>query len=131
MNTRLLMTSSALLMGGVGIILSFAPQEVLQFLNVTAEVTLQTLMMQLLGALYFAFAMVNWTAKGNLIGGIYGRPIAIGNLSHFVIGALALVKGYFSSHDGTILVMAIIYATFAVLFSIVFFTHPVTKEPTN
>ena len=115
-------------MGVAGIIFSFAPQEVLEYLNVTSETMIQVVIVQLLGALYFAFAMVNWTAKGNLIGGIYGRTIAIGNLSHFVIGALALIKSYFSTHIGIILIMTVIYTAFAVLFSIVFFTHPVKKE---
>jgi hypothetical protein len=70
--------------------------------------------------------MVNWTAKANLIGGIYARPIAIGNLTHFVVGGLALTKNYFSQHDLTILMFAFIYVVFAVLFSIVLFRHPVT-----
>ena len=69
--------------------------------------------------------MVNWTAKANLIGGIYARPIAIGNLTHFTIGALALIKGYFSNHDMIILTLSVIYTVFAILFAIVFFRHPV------
>jgi hypothetical protein len=75
--------------------------------------------------------MVNWTAKGNLIGGIYGRPIAIGNLTHFVMGALVLIKNYFSSNGVIILIAAIVYMLYAVLFSVVFFTHPLKQEQTN
>lgn len=122
------MTLSSLLMGAAGIILSFAPSEVLQYLKIESAIAVEVVIMQILGALYFAFAMVNWTAKANLIGGIYGRPIAIGNLTHFVIGALALIKSYFSNHESVILIFAVIYAVFAVLFSIVFFTHPVKIE---
>lgn len=128
MNTKLLMTLSSLLMGAAGIILSFAPSEVLQYLKIESAIAVEVVIMQILGALYFAFAMVNWTAKANLIGGIYGRPIAIGNLTHFVIGALALIKSYFSNHESVVLIFAVIYAVFAVLFSIVFFTHPVKIE---
>lgn len=122
------MTLSSLLMGAAGIILSFAPSEVLQYLKIESAIAVEVVIMQILGALYFAFAMVNWTAKANLIGGIYGRPIAIGNLTHFVIGALALIKSYFSNHESVVLIFAVIYAVFAVLFSIVFFTHPVKIE---
>ena len=124
MNTKLLMTVSALAMGITGIILSFLPHEVLTYFNATTTVS-DPLTLQILGALYFAFAMVNWTAKANLIGGIYARPIAIGNLTHFMVGSLALIKNYFSRHDATILMFALVYIIFAVLFSIVFFRHPV------
>jgi Na+-driven multidrug efflux pump len=92
MNTKLLMTLSSLIMGVVGIILLFFPHELLNYFTSGGEVILSALVLQILGALYFAFAMVNWTAKPNLIGGIYGRPISIGNLLHFSVGALALLK---------------------------------------
>jgi hypothetical protein len=84
--------------------------------------------LQLLGALYFGFAMVNWTAKANLIGGIYARPIAIGNLTHFVVGMFAVIKAYSVSHEKVLLIAGIIYLIFAACFSFVFFTHPVKKE---
>jgi len=118
------MTISALAMGITGIILSFLPHEVLNYFNATITVS-DPLILQISGALYFAFAMVNWTAKANLIGGIYARPIAIGNLTHFIVGSLALIKNYFGQHDPTTLMLALVYMIFAVLFSIVFFRHPV------
>jgi hypothetical protein len=124
MNTKLLMTVSALIMGLTGIMLSFLPHEVLSFLNGSAGTALDPLIIQLLGALYFAFAMVNWMAKGALIGGIYARPIAIGNFTHFTIGALALVKGY-GSASSFVLGVSIVYIALAILFGIVFFRHPV------
>jgi len=124
MNTKLLMTVSALAMGITGIILSFLPHEVLDYFNATTTFS-DPLILQILGALYFAFAMENWTAKANLIGGIYARPIAVGNLTHFVVGSLALIKNYFSQHDPKTLIFALIYMIFAVLFSIVFFRHPI------
>ncbi len=128
MNTKMLMTVSAGLMGATGIALSFMPQEIANQLSLTAPSSLATLTLQLLGAVYFAFAMMNWTARANLIGGIYGRPIAIGNLTHFVIGALALIKGYFGSKEVVVLIAAMIYGVLAVCFTIVFFTHPVTAK---
>ena len=76
-------------MMAAGVTLTFLPQEVNTLLAAESAGT-HPLLLQITGALYFAWGMVNWTAKANLIGGIYGRPIAIGNLSHFIIGALAL-----------------------------------------
>ena len=115
-------------MAVVGIALTFAPQEICAYLNFQPSSNLGSILFQILGALYFAFAMVNWTSKGNLIGGIYGRPIAIGNLTHFVIGALALMKGYFAFSQTITLVAGLVYAFFAILFTIVFFTHPVKDK---
>jgi Na+-driven multidrug efflux pump len=128
MNTKLLMTTSALVMGIAGIALTFAPDDILGLFNPHDQSVLDKLVLQIIGALYFAFAMVNWTARANLIGGIYGRPIAIGNFTHFVVGALALMKGYASVDINIILLPAIFYVAFAVLFGIVFFTHPMKSE---
>jgi Na+-driven multidrug efflux pump len=122
------MTLSAITMGVTGIALSFLPHELLSYLNIEPQLPAAALILEILGALYFAFAMLNWTAKANLIGGIYGRPIAIGNLAHFVIGALALMKGYFSNGEIFILIPALVYLAFAVSFSLVFFTHPVKDK---
>lgn len=113
------MILSALVMGITGLLLSFFPQELASHedLGGTPPVVLQVL-----GALYFSFAMVNWTAKANLLGGIYSRPISIGNFTHFLIGGLALDKVAFRDLSQPVLVgIAIIYSIFAVLFGYVFF----------
>jgi Na+-driven multidrug efflux pump len=126
-NTKWVMISSALVMGITGILLSFIPQEIITFFDSQAISKLDTIMLQVAGALYFGFAMLNWTAKSNLIGGIYGRPIAIANLSHFLVASLALIKAY-SSGQSLILIPTIIYSLFAIAFSIIFVTHPLKQE---
>jgi len=131
MNTKLLMTSSALVMGVTGVVLSFLPKEIHSYLSPESGNFLDVLILQILGALYFAFAMVNWTSKGNLIGGIYSRPIAIGNVTHFTIGALAIVKMYFAHAQTLLLILTLVYAAFAIMFTIVFFTHPVKGTPSE
>jgi len=129
-NTRILMTASALIMMGAGIALSFLPGEIWRWLYGEPATGTQhpEILLQIIGALYFAFGMVNWTSKGNLIGGIYGRPIAIGNLTHFIIAGIALVKYYFANPTTVLLPVAVMYAILALLFSIVFFTHPLSKK---
>ena len=122
------MSVSAVAMGLAGIALSFIPQEILNYFSATNHSQLDVIVLQLLGAIYFGFAMTNWAAKANLIGGIYARPIAIGNLSHFVIGALALLKAYSSSQQLVLLIPAIVYALFAISFAWIFFTHPVKEQ---
>ena len=125
MNTRLVMGASALVMGALGLSATFLPQEIAQYLGASTVVTLP-LLIQILGALYFAFAMLNWMAKDSLLGGIYNRPVAMANLIHFTVGALALAKSAFANPTAImIIVAAAIYVVFAIAFGMIFFTSPV------
>lgn len=116
MNTRVLMLASSLFLGIAGLFASFAPQELLALLGAPAAGPTPVLV-QLMGALYFSFALVNWTAKDNIIGGIYSRPVSLGNMTHFVMGALALAKFQSPEWNNRIMIAFLaIYAVFAVLF---------------
>ncbi len=68
MNTKILMTSSSLLLALTGIAFSFFPKEILTYLNIDTN-TLTILLLQILSALFLGFAILNWMAKGSLIGG--------------------------------------------------------------
>ena len=116
MNTKILMTASGLALGLAGLAASFAPAELLRVLGSPAQEPLPVLM-QLLGGAYLAFAIANWTAKDSLIGGIYARPLSLGNCVLFVTGALALAKQQFS-HGGSapLLVALVAYTACAVGF---------------
>lgn len=127
MNTKYLMTASSIILGITGIALSFLPQEISTLLHAHTTTTL-TVILQLLGALYFGFAMLNWHAKDSLLGGIYGRPIIVGNMTHFVVGALALLKLLPQTNQILIWVAAIVYAVFAVMFSLVMYKNPSKKD---
>ena len=128
MNTRILMAVSAFILGLSGIALSFFPEEIVENLSIAGT---PPVLLQLLGALYFSFAILNWTAKANLIGGIYSKPVALGNFTHFFMGGLALAKtGYTASAPVHTLVAGILYLVFAVLFGYVLFTGPAFKNKT-
>ena len=129
MNTKLVMTLSAIIMATIGISASFIPHEILTFIGLPTNQPLP-LLIQVIGAMYFAFAMLNWMSKGSIIGGIYNRPIAIANWTHFVIAGLALIKGILSNPSLSYIIwsIAIIYSTFAILFGIVAFSHPVSEN---
>ena len=125
MRTKLLMTSSALFCGIIGILLSFLPNEIAEYLS--AEPTIITILfLQLLGAIYLGFGILNWTAKGTLIGGIYNKPIALGNLMHFIVGAITLVKviSNVQTHREIIIFLTVFYVIFALLFAYVIKTNP-------
>ena len=129
MNTKSLMTLSAMIYALIGISLIFLPKEILDYLELSVSDTLE-LLMQIIGSFYYAFAMLNWMSKGSIIGGIYNRPIAITNLTHFVIAGLALIKGILSNPSLSYIIwsIAIIYSIFAILFGIVAFKHPVSEN---
>lgn len=125
MNTNILMISSCIFLSVLGITFTFIPDEIISSLSVTPN-PISTLSLQLLGALYLGFAMLNWMAKGSLIGGIYNRPIAIGNFMHFAVGALALIKiiTKIHSHSEMVISLTVAYFVFAILFGYVFRTNP-------
>ena len=125
MNTKTVLTASAIFLGIIGIVLSFLPSEIISHLNIDIHPIL-TIIMQLLGALYLGFGILNWMAKGSIIGGIYNKPIVIGNLMHFGVGTLALVKIAFGIKETmeVIIPLAIIYIIFALLFSYIFMVNP-------
>lgn len=123
MNTKLIMISSAVVLGVTGIALSFLPQEISILLQAHVTGTLNVLL-QILGALYFSFAMINWMAKDSPLGGIYGRPIVVGNMSHFVIGALALLKIITVHQNTVLLIVTAFYSIFALLFILLFYIDP-------
>ena len=127
MNTKLIMSSTAILLAAIGISLIFAPDNVSIALGMNNSKEL-SLILQLIGAAYYAFAMLNWMAKGALIGGIYNRPIAVANLSHFLIGGLALTKAAFSNPQIPLIlcVIAGFYMVTACVFSILLSRHPIT-----
>lgn len=125
MNTKLLMTVSALFLGIIGIFLSFLPEEIINHSDVDGTVV-TILALQLLGALYLGFGILNWMAKGSTIGGIFNKPIVIGNLMHFGVAAIALFKIVFSVkiHTEIIIPLTIVYFVFALGFGYVFLTNP-------
>jgi hypothetical protein len=111
-------------MAVAGLALTFAPEELLSVLGTNGNPTL-TLFAQLTGALYVGFAILNWMARESTIGGIYNRPLLMGNLTHFVVGALALLKAATKLQaSAPAWVAAGIYTIFAIGFGTLFFRSP-------
>lgn len=118
------MASSAIVMGLVGLALSFAPDDILRALSVVPD-AVSKVSLQLLGALYLGFAILNWMAKGALIGGIFAKPISMGNGMHFFIGAMAVIKAARHTTGMPLLWVAFaIYGLYAFCFLYVAFSAP-------
>ena len=116
-HTRVLMSASAIALGLMGLAASFLPAELLEWVGVE-PVEPARVLLQLMGGLYLGFAFMNWIARGSMIGGIYGRPVAIGNLLHFLAGALALAKFQLAAEFSTLLAAGLTtYVVFAAWFA--------------
>ena len=126
MKTRWLMASSAAFMAVLGLAASFLSQELLSAAGVP-PVTVLVVLVQVTGALYLGFAMLNWMARGVLIGGIYSRPLAMGNFLHFAVVGATLARAMSAIDLRVVYLSAAIYIVFAVWFALVLFTHPIRQ----
>ena len=130
MNTKILMIASAIYLGIVGIGLTFLPLEIARFFEAETNRTL-ILALQILGALYLGFGMMNWMAKNSMIGGIYSRPLVFGNLLHFLVSAFALIKmvGKYSENQFVVIItISILYSIFAICFGYLLRTSPIKTQ---
>ena len=128
MNTTVVMSLSALFMAVLGLGASFLPQEILIHAGYRPQGP-GRLLVQAAGALYLGQAMLNWMARANLMGGIYSRPVAVCNFTHFAVLAVVLVKALLAGQTGPeVLLGAGLYlacaCAFACAFGFVLFTHP-------
>jgi hypothetical protein len=130
MNTKILMVASVIYLGIVGLGLTFLPREIAGFFEAGNNEIL-ILALQIIGALYLGFGMMNWMAKNNLMGGIYSRPLVFGNFLHFLVSAFALIKvvGKFSENRfAVIITISILYSIFALCFGYLLRTSPIKKQ---
>jgi len=128
MKTEALMGSSAAFMVFLGVAASFLPQEILGSLG-AQPVGPGVIAVQAAGALYLGFGMLNWMARTNLIGGVYSRPVALGNFIQFAIVAVVLLKALLAGNVPPLLwAGAVVFAAFAAWFGLVLFTHPGKSE---
>ena len=124
MRTTILMTLSAALMFALGVVLTFLPQETLTYLGGEPLEPL-VLLLQVTGALYLGFAMLNWMARATILGGIYNRPIVLGNFLHFAAVTAALLKAVTGGQRSeVVLAAALVYTVFAAWFGFILFSHP-------
>jgi hypothetical protein len=119
-----LMSVTAVVLGALGLGATFLPQELLRLAGAAESGPLVALV-QLLGAVWFGFAMLDWMARESLLGGIYGRPLVVGNLAHFVIAGTALLKLVVRDPQArTLWPGAVLFCLLAIAFGAVLFRHP-------
>lgn len=119
--SQILMMSASLVLGLTGLACLFLPAELLVAAGQT-ETTEAVAFVQLFAAALLGFAALNWSAKAVLIGGIYARPLSVGNFLHFAIGTIVLLDAQPST---ALLPAALVYGILAAWFGrILFYGRP-------
>jgi hypothetical protein len=95
-----LLQANALLLGALGLALLFAPVETASALGWGASSPAAP---SLAAGGVLALAILDWTARGAIFGGIFGRPIVLANLAMAATGGLALLKLQLSTSQATVL----------------------------
>lgn len=124
-STKTLLVASTIFNGMVGLLTSFLPQELLQR-NGLSPSPINILLVQLLSAFYLGIAMINYLSKDAIIGGIYNRPILMGNIAYHGITSVILVK-YILSQDTfstTFITLTVVYCALSLGFLKLFFVVP-------
>lgn len=120
------MITSGVLNGILGIVLTFLPQEIGSWLGLNSTTGAGVLAFQLLGGALFGFGMINYMGRNAILGGIYGKPILLGNLAFHFIAALELIRYMFDVQQfGVLLVIAILYTFLTAAFIRMNFTSAV------
>ena len=119
MPSRIIASSSALVLAAAGTLLLFASDEVLPRLvpGISRD---GAWLGQVLGAAWLGIAALNWLSRGSVLGGIYGRPIVMANAVTYFITATVLLKAPLA---GARIVVAL-PAAFALLYGLLLFRGP-------
>jgi hypothetical protein len=129
MISKIALTASAIFLFGAGLALNFFPQETAAPLGLGYALG-GVLLLQVLSAALLGMGFLNWLSKGNPMGGIYSRPLALQNFLFFGVSAVALDR---AALHGTplpaIQLTACVFTLFAVAFGwLMFFHDPISKE---
>ena len=127
---KIIMILSVIILGNIGIILTFMPDEILKLLNLVYLSNELKIIFQILGAFYFSFAILNWMTRSSLMGGIYNKPIVTANLAHFSIVGIALIKEIISNPNSPtfLWIMTMFYTFFGISFGILVSRHPLSEK---
>lgn len=123
MTARILMIASAIFLAVLGILTAFFPQEVLEQHGTIPDGP-TVLLIEMMGAVYLGFALLNWAARGVIIGGIYARPLALGNFLHFAMVGVTLAREAVDHMVLPLAISSLVFSVFAVGFGWLLFRPP-------
>jgi hypothetical protein len=123
MNTKIIMSLSSVFLGAIGLLALFFPQEILAFFT-SNELGNSSLIVSILGSVYLGFAFLNWNSRSIMIGGIYAKPLSLGNFVHFATSFITIIKLSLNSDSILLWVLTVLYGLLALAFGKITFTHP-------
>ncbi len=125
--TKLVMSTNASLLLAHGVVLLFAPEVLFKLFNLsnTPETSVSA---QFLSAALIGLGLMNWTARGLVLGGIYGRAIVYGNFAYSLIGFLASIKARLNGFSNDYFwIEIVLYLVFTIAFGVMLFRGPSAK----
>lgn len=127
---RLILTFSAIVLFIVGGATLFAPDELARALDPSASRGLAVII-QLVGSGFLGFALVDWMSRRNRIGGIYSRPLGMGNLLLFATAALTIGRASAAEKlPAAGFAVCAVFTALAASFAWLVFAHdPVSETP--
>lgn len=123
----ILLTVSAVLLFAAGGAALFAPEEVSASLGASTAHP-SSIAIQLAGAGLLGSAVIDWMSRRNRIGGVYARPLALGNLLLFTCTGFSFGRGLADGRLPPLTAgpLCVVSAGLAVAFAwLIFFSDPV------
>ena len=120
------MSAAVLLVAGIALL--FAPDMLLPRL-VLGYPEAALWLGQLLGAAWLGMAILNWSNRSTLLGGIYGRPVVAANLAVYLVSALVLFRTVGRAGFSSVLwTLAAAAAVLAIAFAVLLFRGPLSRD---
>lgn len=108
------MISSGIVNAILGLVMIFIPGLLAELLETQTFTTQNELFYQLGGAAFLGFGLLNYSGRGLLLGGIYGKPILAGNWIFHLVAAFTLIRSLFDlGFQAKLIISALIYLIFA------------------
>lgn len=127
---RTLLIISGVINGIAGTVLTFIPEELLLRTDGKAGEA-AILLVSVTGAAMLGFGMMNYMGRNAIYGGIYGKPIILGNLLFHTVAAVHLIKFSMDTNDTLMIYTAVagaLYFIFATGFIRLNFFPPDLKS---
>jgi hypothetical protein len=124
--SKYILTTSAVIYLLFGLGISFLPEETGRIFGTASQYGVDLLLMKVIGALFFGIGVINFMSRKTIVGGIYGRPITLGNaMLSMIIASQFLKFNYYQDGVGAhFWLVAVIFSTLSLSFIYLFFSTP-------
>lgn len=121
------MITSASLFLAHGIVLLFASELLYKLFNLSNSPE-GSVTAQLFGAALIGLGLMNWTARGLVLGGIYGRALVYGNFVSSLIGFFVSIRARLNGFSNEYFwIEVVLYFVFAIAFGVMLFRGPIRQ----